>query len=70
MPRCRFSDFNPRHTEPAVVRVKLEAGCLCYPDDREQNLCWQHLHKLAENGALGPWKVIKEYPDENTKLPT
>lgn len=51
--RCRFGDgFR------AAVRVSLSDGCLCYPDDREQDLCIQHLDRA---NPLGEMEVIKDY---------
>ena len=34
---CRFCD------QPAVARFALPAGCAVYPNDREQDLCIQHV---------------------------
>jgi len=42
---CRFD-----HNTPAVGRYKTPDGCVCYPDDREQDLCAQHVIK---NGMIG-----------------
>lgn len=44
--RCRFCG------EPAIIHVALEKGCACYPDDREQWLCAQHLYKVEPIGAM------------------
>lgn len=60
MTLCRFSYDNKIHTEPAVVRVRLTKGCVCFPDDKEQDLCEAHLIKL-ENGCLEQYEIIKEY---------
>ena len=42
---CRFGDHSP-----AVGRYKTPEGCVCYPDDREQDLCAQHIIK---DGMIG-----------------
>lgn len=34
---CRFCG------EPAVAVFRLPGGCVCFPDDREQALCPQHI---------------------------
>jgi hypothetical protein len=52
IPQCRFGDGE------AAVRVAMDKGCTCYPDDREQLLCFQHAH---ESEPLGSWKVIEEF---------
>lgn len=41
LPPCRFC------RDPAVVRVGLPAGCVVYPEDREQDLCEHHWHKTT-----------------------
>jgi hypothetical protein len=51
-PQCRFGDG------PATVRVELEHGCVCYPDDREQSLCEHHWYKME---PLGDATVVEEY---------
>lgn len=43
---CRFCG------QPAAVRVALSQGCLCYPDDREQYLCGQHLLRATPLGTM------------------
>ena len=52
---CRFPHDPP---VPAVVRVSMDRGCVCYPDDREQDLCVQHDYKSE---PLGTYEVIREY---------
>ena len=49
--KCAFTADVPRHTDEAVVRVRLPEGCICYPDASEQWLCWQHYDKMAQNGV-------------------
>lgn len=34
---CRFC------SHPAVAQFSLPGGCFCYPNDREQDLCPQHI---------------------------
>lgn len=36
---------------PAVVQVRLDAGCLVFPDDREQWLCAQHWARCTPLGG-------------------
>lgn len=31
---------------PAVYRVELPGGCVCFPDEHEQFLCAQHWSRL------------------------
>ena len=35
--QCRF-----RCSSPAVARYYTPGGCVCFPGDKEQNLCAQH----------------------------
>lgn len=43
----------------AVARFKTPQGCVCYPDDREQDLCMQHVIK---DGMIGPGvEIITDY---------
>lgn len=37
MPPCRFCN------DPAVARFDVDEGCACFPDDRVQELCPQHI---------------------------
>ena len=54
MPLCRFNDGME-----AVARFKTPQGCVCYPDDREQDLCMQHVIK---DGMIGPGvEIITDY---------
>lgn len=41
MPECRHA-----HGVEAVIRVSVPSGCTCFPDDREQDLCAQHVNRL------------------------
>jgi hypothetical protein len=53
MPSCRHCD------SPAVARFKTPNGCVCFPEDREQDLCMQHIIK---DGMLGKGvEVIADY---------
>lgn len=54
-PECRFGGH------PASVRVELEAGCVCFPDDKEQFLCEHHWWKME---PLGDVKVVEELCQE------
>jgi hypothetical protein len=42
--KCRFCNA------PAIVVITLSKGCICYPDDREQALCAQHLVRATPLG--------------------
>lgn len=46
-----------------VVRVSVPGGCVCFPKDRKQYLCAQHLVKLSD-GNLKGFKVIEDYRKE------
>ena len=55
-PMCRFGDGSL-----AVARFATPRGCVCYPDDREQDLCYQHVIKW---GIIGDAKVLIDYMKE------
>lgn len=58
MPKCRHCD------DHAVARYKTPQGCVCFPDDREQDLCMQHIIK---DGMIGDdVEMIIDYR-ENSK---
>lgn len=44
--RCRFCGA------VGVARVVLDRGCVCYPADREQVLCMQHVVGAAPVGGM------------------
>lgn len=44
--KCRFCD------SPAVAVFRLDAGCACHPNDREQALCEQHVVKATPIGDM------------------
>jgi len=52
MPRCRFED------DEAIARFRLDRGCVVYPDDREQDLCWHHAREAT---PLGSMEMIEDY---------
>ena len=56
MPQCRFEDGSP-----AVARLSTPRGCVCFPEDREQDLCAQHIVKW---GIFGDAEIIKVYNGE------
>lgn len=58
MTYCRFKDLNDRHTDPVVVRVALSEGCLCFPNDKEQDLCAYHFDKAT---PLGDMRIVEDY---------
>ena len=49
---CRFGDG------PAIARFRLSAGCVAYPEDREQDLCWHHARRAS---PLGSYELIEDY---------
>ena len=52
MASCRFGDGE------AIGRFRLDQGCLVYPDDREQDLCWYH---ARESTPLGSFEILADY---------
>jgi hypothetical protein len=54
LPPCRFGDGE------AIYRVAVPDGCLCYPDDREQDLCLHHYHRFAQVNAK-PMRLLYCY---------
>lgn len=50
---CRFDDGNY-----AVGRFAFSDGCVCYPDDKEQDLCIQHVVKST---PLGSFECLHSY---------
>lgn len=46
MADCRFCG------SPAVAVFSVPDGCSCYPDDREQALCMQHVVKRNPLGEM------------------
>ena len=49
---CRFCAW------VAVARFALPQGCACYPDDREQALCVQHVVNAEPIGAMELIEVL------------
>lgn len=43
---CRFC------WKPAVAVFSMPRGCTCYPDDREQALCMQHVVRANPTGEM------------------
>jgi hypothetical protein len=43
---CRFGDG------PAVAVFDMDAGCICFPDDRQQALCAQHAMRSTPLGSM------------------
>jgi hypothetical protein len=54
--RCRFNG----HAQ-AVALVALSHGCACYPEDRLQPLCPQH---ILSSEPLGSFQVVAHCADE------
>jgi hypothetical protein len=60
MPSCRHCG------SPAVARFKTPQGCVCFPEDREQDLCMQHIIK---DGMLGEGvEVVADYTIDKDPL--
>jgi len=55
IPMCRFRDKSP-----AKARYKTPQGCVCFPEDREQDLCEQHIIKWGIIDCDGV-ELLKEY---------
>lgn len=51
-PRCVFCGAE------AVALYRLNRGCLCRPDDREQHLCAQHEVRAT---PLGSMELVEDY---------
>jgi hypothetical protein len=63
-PVCRFGDGLP-----AVARFRTPYGCICYPDDREQNLCGQHILRWGINDeGPEPVEVLQVYTRDRNLL--
>jgi len=62
--KCRFCD------DEAVAKYTFSNGCVCYPEDREQNLCLQH---IVKSNPLGSMVLIEDYTIDkvivNGKIP-
>lgn len=43
---CRFC------ATPATAVYAMDRGCFCYPDDREQALCPQHIDRASPLGSM------------------
>lgn len=44
--KCRFCD------DEALAIFHFSRGCVCYPDDRQQTLCWQHVVRATPLGGM------------------
>lgn len=53
---CRHGDGGP-----AVARYETPEGCACFPGDRVQDLCAQH---IVKDGMIGEAKIILVYHPE------
>ena len=51
---CRFC------SAAAVAVFTLSDGCFCFPDDREQALCLQHIVKATPSGTMDLKTVLDE----------
>ncbi len=56
-------DFTPPDLEcrfgcgPAIAVFAMDRGCVCYPDDRQQALCMQHIVRAT---PLGRMTVVRD----------
>jgi hypothetical protein len=50
--RCRLCD------SAAVARFRLPGGCWVYPEDREQDLCCQHIVKATPPAGM---ELVADY---------
>jgi hypothetical protein len=50
--KCRFC------TAPALARYAMDRGFVCFPDDREQALCAQHIIRAT---PLGSMELLEDY---------
>jgi hypothetical protein len=46
--------------DPAVALYRMEKGCVCRPDDREQALCQQHIVKATPLGSMELVRYLAE----------
>lgn len=53
---CRHQANAPLHVSPAVALIHVPEGCHCFPDDRYQFLCLQHLYKLDH----APYQIVAD----------
>lgn len=50
---CRFAEgLGAPCPSPAVAYVTLSDGCACFPNDRRQYLCLQHLQEAEPIGSI------------------
>lgn len=43
---CRFC------ATPAIAQFAMDRGCACYPNDRQQDLCVQHIISAEPLGSM------------------
>lgn len=51
-PQCRFGDGE------AIALFHMVDGCMCFPDEREQDLCLHHAYRAT---PLGRMVMIRDY---------
>ena len=54
---CRFQERGCQGV--AIARYALAEGCACFPDDREQDLCLQHVMKDGQIDGIRPLIVYR-----------
>lgn len=52
--KCRFCH------RPAVATFHLDAGCLCFPDEREHGYCIQHILRARPMGNMELREVLQQ----------
>ena len=50
--QCRFGDGL------AIGRFRLDDGCVAFPNDRVQDLCWHHARRTS---PLGSFELVEDY---------
>jgi hypothetical protein len=50
--KCRFCSAS------AIAKYAMDRGCVCFPDDREQALCAQHIIRAT---PLGSMELLEDY---------
>jgi 8-oxo-dGTP pyrophosphatase MutT (NUDIX family) len=56
IPKCRFCSAD------AVGHYKLSKGCFCFPDDKEQDLCAQHVVSAT---PIDSFELAHKYPNSD-----
>ena len=54
---CRFGDGR------AVALFAMDEGCVCFPDDRRQSLCPQHILRASPCGSMELVQLLVPDPE-------